>query len=142
MKERRTFKYGDLEIAVESLQERGGYEEYGIKIEAPGNSHAFRMWHAGGASNRDVAHVLVYDLIKAYEHPLKFFQQHNDPSYLPQEMRSAEVNREFIRAAEMLKDFLHQAHLDVYREWSVKPMVTEDPIKRGSKEWFPKLTNL
>lgn len=133
-----SFRYGELKVTVESLQTIGQYEEHGVTIEAPGHFYAFRRWHSVGASLRLVSQVVVYDLIYAYEEPLKFLKQHSSPSYLTAQMRSPEGDRSFVSAAGELGNFLQQAHLDVYKDWSLKPLPAHfQTVARGPFEWFP-----
>jgi hypothetical protein len=133
------FKYGDLEITIDRFEESGDWQEYGIAIQAPGHPrYGFKIWHLTERDTRVIAQVLVYDLIGAYEDPLGFLQKHNYPSHIPKERVSLETNREFVRIADLLHDFLHQAHLDVYKDWALKPLRTETPIQRGPHEWIPR----
>ena len=133
-----SFRYGDLEITVESLGERGVYRERGVTIRAPGHPpYAFTVWHPDEAPAGVVAQVVVYDLIEAYEDPLKFLKRRSSPSYLPPELILSEEDREFVRVAGLLREFLQQAHLDVYRDWTFKPKFPQAPIRRKPKEWYP-----
>jgi len=132
-----TFKYGDLQISVESLQKDGDWEEFGIKVTAPGRpTYAFRVWHPEERDMKIVAQVFIYDLIEAYEDPHRFVRRKNEWAKMPHEKRSPEGTRDFIRAAMDLEPFLEEAHLDVFREWSPK-LSRPHPIERGPREWMP-----
>ena len=133
-----THKYGDITIQIDSLQVKGDWEEYGIRISAPGRpTESFSTWHAAEKDKQIVAQVLIYDLIEAYEDPQRFLHRMNDKRFIPSEYVFPEQNREFIRVANNLKDLLHQAHLDVYKEWGQKPRITIKELDRSPREWMP-----
>lgn len=134
----KTFKYGEIMITIESLQIQGDWEEYGARISAPGlPTKAFRTWRPTERDKQIVAQVLIYDLIEAYEDPQGFLIRVSKPSFVPQEYASLENNRDFIHVAYNLRDFLYQAHLDVYKEWALKPLKSDPALFRGPREWMP-----
>jgi len=134
----KTFQYGDLTISVESLQKDGDWEEYGIKVEAPGRQpRAFRVWHPEERDFKAVAVVFIYDLIEAFEDPHRFVKRKDEWAKMPHDKRSREGTRDFIRAATDLEPFLHQAHLDVYKDYARKPLKSDAPPSRGPREWMP-----
>lgn len=131
-------KYGDITIEIESLQIKDPWEEYGITISAPDEpTEKFRIWHIAEKDKQIVAQVLIYDLIQAYEDPQRFLSRVTEGSVLPKEYVSRDENRHFMRAANQLHRFLHQAHLDVYKEWATKPLATQKDIERPPREWMP-----
>ena len=135
--EMKTFQYGDLTISVESLQKDGDWEEYGIKVEAPGHgTHAFRVWHPEERDMKIVAQVFLYDLIEAYEDPHRFRTRKLEWAKMPHDKRSPEGTRDFLRAAVDLEQFLHQAHLDVFAQQYGKRLFPM-PLSRGPREWMP-----
>lgn len=133
-----TFQYGPIAITVESLKKAGDWEEYGVRVEAPGiGPSAFRIWYPEERDHRLVAQVIIYDLIEAYEDPQRFVKRKDQWAKVPRDEFSAEGTRNFLRAAIELAPFLHEAHVAVYKDWSLKPLKSDKAISRGPREWMP-----
>lgn len=132
------FRYGELAISVEPLETFGGWRDYGVELDVPGHpTEKFKIWYPEEKDHRLVAQVLVYDLIEAYEDPQRFAKRSDKWSNMPRELLSPEGTRDFLRVALKLKEFLHQAHLDVYKDWALKPLESDKGISRGPREWMP-----
>jgi hypothetical protein len=132
------FKYGELTISVEPLETLGDWRDYGIKLDAPGHpTEKFKIWYPEEKDRRLVAQVFLYDLIEAYEDPQRFVKRQDVWSTMPPLLLSPEGTKDFLRVAFELKDFLHQAHVDVYKDWALKPLKSDKTIERGPREWMP-----
>lgn len=131
-------KYGDITISVELLQQQGEWQEFGISIRAPRKTpEFFRVWHVAQGNEKVVAQVLIYDLIEAYENPQKFLRGMNESSHIPAEYIDRDQNRDFIRVANKLHNFLNEAHFAIYKEFRKNPIKPFTILERSPREWMP-----
>jgi hypothetical protein len=132
------FKYGDLEITVERLRATGVWQEYGMKIQAPGHPlYGFKVWKVGGSKEKVLAEVLIYDLNKAYKRPLDYIQETVRTEAGPRTVTQEEDAVEFARVASELSEFLYRAYRDIYTKRKLDPISGPEAFERGPREWFP-----